>query len=180
MTWFDTFAENLKIFWNQPVPIIGFTVGMVIIGALFILAKTSIGKKALNKLKQLYYDLKARYEVALEVIKDTRREFEEFKEEKEKQIVELTDAYELKWNQYKGFVEKQDKMIKVICENSPNVKIKKAYEEYSQIPLDLPFNETVERIKEETRKEYEDRIAALEELVYGKKEERTNSQARGE
>ena len=174
MTWFDTFAENLKIFWNQPVPIIGFTVGMVIIGVLFILAKTSVGKKALNKLKQLYYDLKARYEVVLEVIKDTRREFEEFKEEKEKQIVEIKDAYELKWNQYKGFVEKQDKMIKVICENSPNVKIKKAYEEYSQIPLEFPFNESVERIKEETRKEYEDRIAALEALVYGKKEERPN------
>lgn len=180
MTWFDTFAENLKIFWNQPVPIIGFTVGMVIIGALFILAKTSIGKKALNKLKQLYYDLKARYEVALEVIKDTRREFEEFKVEKEKQIIDLTNAYEVKLDNYKRLAVRQDDMIKVICENSPNVKIKKAYEEYCQTPVELPLNETVERIKNETRKEYEDRIAALEVLVYGKTEETKVNQTTSE
>ena len=61
MEWFDTFAANLKDFWSQPVPIIGFTVGTCIIGFCFIFAKTSLGKKALNKLQKLYDDLVAKY-----------------------------------------------------------------------------------------------------------------------
>lgn len=173
MEWFDTFAENLKIFWNQPVPIIGFTVGTIIIGALFIIGKTSIGKKALNKLKALYEDLKSRYENALEMFYTTKNEFDEFKKEKEEEIKQIGETYELKLNAYKERMVKQDEIIKVLCENSPNKKVKDAFANYSPVSLDLPLNEAVESIKEETEKEYESRIAALEVLVYGKKAEET-------
>lgn len=173
MDW-DTFVENVKIFWNQPLTIILFILIVVIIGFLFVFSKTSLGKKALNKLKALYSDLKARYEVALEVTKETRREFEEFKEEKEKQIIDLTDAYELKLNQYKERMIKQDEMIKVLCENSPNKKVKDAYEKYSPIVLDLPVNEIANKIREEVGKDYSERLKALEEKIYGEKEEKPN------
>lgn len=179
MEW-DTFVENAKIFWNQPLTIILFVIVVVIIGFLFIFSKTSLGKKALNKLKALYNDLKSRYEYILEVIRVMRNEFQEFKAEKEKQIVELTDAYELKWNQYKEFAMKQDEMIKVICENSPNKHIKEAYEKYSHTDFDLPVNEIADKIREEVGKDYADRIKALEEKIYGKAEETKDNQTTSE
>lgn len=174
MEGFDQFAENVKVFWNQPLTIILFTIAIIIVGFLFVFGKTSLGKKALNFLKGLYADLKARIEVALQVFKETRREFEEFKEEKDKQIIELTDAYELKLLQYRELVIKQDEMIKVICENSPNKHIKEAYEKYSPVVLDLPVSDIAERIREETRKDYSERLKALEERIYGKAEETEN------
>ena len=177
---FNQFVENVKIFWNQPLTIILFTIFIIIVGFLFVFGKTSLGKKALNKLKALYGDLKARYEVALDVIKDTRKEFEEFKAEKDQQIIDLTDAYEIKLNQYKELVIKQDEMIKVLCENSPNKKVKDAYEKYSPVVLDLPVSDIAERIREETRKDYSERLKALEEKIYGKREEKENTQTTGE
>lgn len=179
MEW-DTFVENVKIFWNQPLTIVLFILLVVIVGFLFVFGKTSLGKKSLNKLKTLYYDLKSRYEYALEVIRVERNEFQEFKAEKEKQIVELTESYELKLNQYKERMIKQDELIKVICENSPNKHIKEAYEKYSPVVLDLPVNEIADKIREEVGKDYADRIKALEEKIYGKAEETKDNQATGE
>lgn len=180
MDGFDQFAENVKIFWNQPLTIILFTIFVIIVGFLFVFGKTSLGKKALNKLKELYADLKARWEVALEVIKETRQEFEEFKKAKDQQIIDLTDKYELKLNQYKELVVKQDEIIKVICENSPNKRVKEAYEQYSPVVLDLPVNEIADKIRAEVGKDYAERIKALEEKIYGKAEETKDNQATSE
>lgn len=174
MEGFDQFAENVKIFWNQPLTIILFTIGIIIIGFLFVFAKTSLGKKALNKLKALYDKLTAKYEIAVEKVDKTCKEFEEFKAAKEQQIIELTDAYELKLNQYKELAIKQDEMIKVLCENSPNKKVKDAYEKYSSVVLDLPVNEIANKIREEVGKDYSERLKALEEKIYGEKEEKPN------
>lgn len=171
MEGFDQFAENVKVFWNQPLTIALFIIFAVFVGFLFVFSKTSLGKKALNKLKALYRDLKSRYEYALEVLRVTRQEFEEFKEEKEKQIIDLTDAYELKLNQYKERMIKQDEMIKVLCENSPNKKVKDAYEKYSPVVLDLPVNEIADKIREEVGKDYSERLKALEVRIYGERKE---------
>lgn len=172
---FDEFAENVKIFWNQPLTIILFTILIIIIGFLFVFGKTSIGKKALNKLKALYADLKARYEVAVEVTKETRQEFEEFKKEKDDQIIQITNNYELKLEQYKELVVRQDEIIKVICENSPNKRVKEAYEKYSPVVLDLPVNEVADKIRAEVGSSYADRIKALEERIYGKETKETEN-----
>ena len=175
MEWLDTFATNLKDFWSQPVPIIGFTVGTCIIGFCFIFAKTSLGKKALNKLQKLYDDLVAKYKEVVKAKNEIEKEYNDFKADKNDEIKTLTNNYELKLNEYKERMVKQDEIIKVLCENSPNAKVKKAYEEYSPVSLDLPLNEVVEGIKEQTRQEYESRIKALEDLIYGKEKETENN-----
>ena len=174
MSDWDVFVEGLKEFWNQPVPIIGFTVGTCIVGLAFIISKTQIGKKALNKLKALYNDLKARIEAALIRFSQMEKEYEEFKEKaneavknKENEIRELTANYELKLNNYKNELLKQGELLKIVCENSVNKKIKEAYENYKPEILDLPVSEIKAQIEEQVKTQYDERIAKLEELIYG-------------
>lgn len=187
MDW-NAFVEGFKTFWNQPVPIIGFTVGTVILGILAIVGKTSIGKKALNKIKEVNSNLSGQLETAnLRLIEakndlttlgnDFDRKYEalgksanEIIAAKEQEIQELTDGYELKLSVYKEQMLKQEQLLRTICENSVNKKIKEAYESYSLEDLEAPINEIENRIKEQVKAEYEDRLAKLEELIYGKSE----------
>lgn len=167
MEWLDTLSENLSAFWNMPVSIIGFSVGTIIIGACFIIGKTQLGKKAFNKVKKMNEELQAKLKDAIDLTYTLNEQFKSYKAEKEEEITRLTEDYQIKLSEYKNYMVKQDELIKVICENSPNKAVKSAFEEYTQVELDLPTNEVIERIKEETRVEYEDRIKAIEDLVYG-------------
>lgn len=191
MNW-NAFVEGFKTFWNQPIPIIGFTIGTVILGALFIISRTSIGKKALNKLKKLYEELtkkllkaeadliesnnrfKRLYEESKKQLEEFNEVIDRLNELKNQEIQKLTNKYELKLINYKNQLLKQDELIKVICENSINKNIKDAYEKYIPEELDLPINEIKTKIEEKVKSEYEDRLKALEELVYGERKETTN------
>lgn len=190
MNW-DAFVEGLRNFWNQPVPIIGFTVGTVICGIIYILGKTSIGKKALNKIIDINNGLREQLTKAendlvdannkiKELIKESQNKIDELVaasdvaiKNKQQEIEELANQYELKMLNYKEKLLKQEEMIKVICENSVNKVIKEAYEKYSPV-LELPVPEIQKQIEEKVKSEYEDRLKKLEELVYGEREETTN------
>lgn len=137
---FDIFVENLKTFWNQPVPIIGFTIGMVIVGILFIVAKTSIGKKALNKIKDINDKLSKQNDVLQSQLKDVNNRCNKFVDNVSNiTIPELKDYYnnviKEKYEQiaeYKNELSKRDGLLGVICENSVNVKIKEAWKNYDK------------------------------------------------
>lgn len=77
--WFDVMCEKISQFWNHPVAQTGFTIGMIIVGIITIISKTSIGRKALNWMKNSYVDL--------------LNKFNDFKAEKEKQIEQLKLEY---------------------------------------------------------------------------------------
>ena len=138
MEW-DTISNNIEQFWNKPVPIIGFTIGMCIIGIVFIISKTSIGKKALNILKKKIEDSVLKLEEALQKLKEATenlinavKTFNEFKKECEEKLNKQKEYYEKELNKQSQIISKQDKIIKVICENSVNIHIKEAFEEYGK------------------------------------------------
>lgn len=186
MNW-DIFVENVKIFWNQPIPIIGFTVGTVVTGILFIIGRTSIGNKALNKIKDINNFITEKNNILLESceeyskkLKDAEETVKEILAKKDEEIKKLKDEYELKLTNYREQLLKQENMIRVICENSVNKKIKDVYEKYNPTQLELPVGELKVQIEEKVKVEYEDRIARLEELVYGEREKTTDNQTTSE
>ena len=133
MNW-DNFAAGFEHFWNQPVPIIGFTVGTVIIGIIVILAKTSIGKKALNKMKEMFEDLKDKLHTAIIIFNEYKEnrdaEFEKMKQHYEQRIKDLTEESEAKIAKLEEKQSKMESFLLDIAMNNPNIRVKKALEEY--------------------------------------------------
>lgn len=117
MNW-NEIVENIKTFFNQPVPIIGCTIGFALIFALAVISKTSIGTRVLKKLTAWYNEIKEKVTA--------------FIQEMNKKAVEMENKYneqisiaEAKWH-------KADELLTLIVENSHNVKIKEAYENYKK------------------------------------------------
>ena len=170
MDW-NTFVEGFKEFWNQPVPIIGFTVGMCIVGVVFIIGKTSIGKKAFNKLKSEIKFLEEKNKLLLDSCEEYRLKLldsesyiKELIKTKEAEVSQLKADYELLLAPYKEQIAKQDDLLKVVCENNVNKKVKEAYENYRPEVIDIPVPKIVNQIKAQ----YEDRLKALEDAINGK------------
>lgn len=134
MSW-DQIVEAIRQFWNQPVPIIGFTVGAVLLAILGIIAKTSIGKKQLNKLK-----------IEINIERDRYAELQKFYESK-LQIAEKNKELERQF-------------IYEICENINNVNVKSICEKYKSQFENITYDQVVEDAKAQAIKEYEDKYKA--------------------
>ena len=151
MEWWDTFVEGIKTFWNQPIPIIGFTVGALIVGILSIMAKTSIGKKALNEIKRINEGLKTKLlkaegdlresqdklKALSNEVKSRMEELEEwygkYLEDKDAEIAELKKQYESMLSECQAKIDRQAEMIKALCEASVNKIVKEAYKAYCEV-----------------------------------------------
>ncbi len=61
MDW-NSIVEGIKTFFNQPVAIIGCSVGCLLFYTLVFLSKTSFGKKSIRKVNNAFDELKQGYE----------------------------------------------------------------------------------------------------------------------
>ena len=98
---------------NQPIPIIGFTIGAVLFFILSIIAKTSIGKKALRKIQDINDKLNKKCAELCQKLDEAEQKCavltgkcNELIENKDKEIKNLTDDYEVKLDAYKGIAKK--------------------------------------------------------------------------
>ena len=137
-------VENIKIFFNQPVAIIGCSVGFLLVFVLVLCAKTSLGKKALNFLKKGFNDLVV--------------SFNTHKQETENKIGELKSYYE---NELKN-IEAENSLLKdlivFIADESHNHKIKDYVSQCKDKLLKVKSDYTllVEEKINEVKKEAED------------------------
>lgn len=154
MEW-ETIAHNIESFWNKPVPIIGFTIGALVIGAFTILKYTSIGKKAINFFKAKYEELKNKYY-------DTCNKYDEIIEKKDEQLAKLKEMYEEKLALVQANRDKEREVIIAIAENIHNVKIQKIIEEYKNFPEITDISEVIESKKAELESIYQ---AKYEEVL---------------
>lgn len=135
-------VANIKDFFNQPVPIIGVTIGFLLIFVLVIFSKTSLGKKVLKKLTSAVHDLVL--------------SFNKFKSETEEKVESLKKEYEEKKSVLESKVAILEKVCLIIAENSHNAKIKEAMEECKE---ELSICKTdYESLIEEKVKEEKDKI----------------------
>lgn len=156
MDW-NTIVEGFKVFWSQPVPIIGFTVGTVIIGALSIISKTSIGKKALNSLKAKYNDLVNGYN-------EVKKQYDEIIAKKDEIITTMTEEYNNKLALIQANKDKEREVIIALGNCINNVKVKKIIEEYSQLDEITDVSQFVDDIKNKYESKYQELLAQIEEL----------------
>ena len=124
MNW-NELTRIIEEFWNKPVPIIGFTVGAIIIGVLMILEKTSIGKKALKELRAKYEEIKNSADAMKNVC-------DKLLDEKDSIIEEMKKEYETKLAIIQEQRNKEKEIIIAVGRNINNVKIQKIIDEYEK------------------------------------------------
>lgn len=118
MSW-EQFIELI----NQPLPIIGVSVLWILIAILVILAKTSIGRKSLKKLKGQNDELRGKIEQALQDWKDTENAIQAHLEEKTKEIDKSIKDNKIYVN---GAIKRVNGGITLLANNTHNVKLKEA------------------------------------------------------
>lgn len=121
--WWDQLVENLKIFFNQPVVIAGVTIGTIGVLLFTIIAKTSIGRKSLKKLKEGIAHLQAKHDAVVQ-------ECEKFKELTENKIADLVNQYETKLALVVNEKQELEKLVFEIADNIHNEKVKGVVKDY--------------------------------------------------
>lgn len=107
------FIENVMVFINQPLPIVGISIVALGGVALTILSRTSLGKKALKDLEEKVNNLVAKAKTYEEEAKACVDEAKSMNEE-----TKLILA------QYKSELDTFAEQLAVACETSPNAKIR--------------------------------------------------------
>lgn len=119
----DQFFEAVKEFFNQPVPIIGCTIGFLLISILTILAKTSIGKKALLRLQSGFAEVHEKYRLLIDLHNDTVKHYEKEIAARDEYIKQIETKYqEIIDEVVAKYEEEKDKIIDIL-EDLPNKKV---------------------------------------------------------
>ena len=107
------FIENVMVFINQPLPIVG--ISLITIGgiALTIFSRTSWGKKALKDLEEKVNNLVAKAKAYEEEAKSCADEMKSTNEETKLILAE-----------YKSELDTFAEQLAVACETSPNAKVR--------------------------------------------------------
>jgi len=167
MNW-EEISYNIEQFWNKPVPIIGFTIGTLVIMFLVIFAKTSFGRKSLNYLKNKYAELNDGFNKAKEYYEEAIKAKDELIANKDKYIEELKSMYEEKLALVQLNKDKEKEIIIAIASNINNVKIKKIIEEYKKLPeitdIDAALDEKRKQLESEYEAKYQEVLEKLNEL----------------
>lgn len=162
-------VANIKDFFNQPVAIIGCSVAFALAFVLVIFSKTSLGKKALNKLTKLFNEIK---NIVTDFIASTN-----------KKIKELQEYYEKKEAAIESKVAILEEVCLIIGENSHNEQVKKAMEQckdklsiaktdYEEL-IEKRVQEEKDKLEQKYKEKYEEfyktyleqQKAKIEELV---------------
>ncbi len=154
MNW-EQITYNIEQFWNKPIPIIGFTIGTLIIMFLVIFAKTSLGRKSLNYLKNKYSELNDGFNKAKKYYEEAIKAKDELIENKDKYIEELKSMYEEKLALVQINKDKEKEIIIAIGSNINNVKIKKIIEEYKKLPEITDINAALDEKRKQLESKYE-------------------------
>ena len=124
----------------------------ILYAILKILSCTSIGKKAIKSLTKLYEAGKAENE-------RIAKEYDQFKKDKEQEIIDLTKDYELKIQAEKDHNKKFEKQVIGILEMIPNERVQNAVKEIDLTRNECPdLVEEIAKAKEEVKNEYEESV----------------------
>lgn len=166
MNW-DEVTQAINSFFDKPVVISVTTVLTFAVVLFTFFAKTSFGKKAINKLTTLFQLIRAKAE-------DTNKKVEEVKKIANEEIAKLKEEYERKISLALSIMNFYEEATFALFEDVPNAKVqaklltfKSAYqekrEEISKI-VDFTYQDYIEninQIKEEAKIQKEEAIANL-------------------
>lgn len=179
MQWWEVVKDNISAFMNQPFVLVLEGVIPLILTAVVLFAKTSVGRRVLNFLKEIVYSLKKTVENAL-------LEAKAYFEKTDQRVIDLENGYKEKLESLQkeyetkiaiavSFVNFYEDSFFAIAALIPNAKVqekvKELKEQCEQKKEEIKkvvgviyedFDATVKKTEEEVREEYEDKIAFLE------------------
>jgi len=143
MSW-DQIVNAIREFMNQPVPIICCSVGALLVFVLTIIAKTSIGKKSLNQLKEMYRQMESKHtEIMLS--------YQSSEVEHINRMSEMKNYYEEKLAIVESEKAKLEELIYFIGENIHNKNIESKIADYKE-EASKRINDISQVVNEEVEK----------------------------
>ena len=118
MDW-NTIVEAIKIFFEQPVAIIGCSVGCLLFYTLILVSKTSFGKKNILRLQNKISELKSTCDT--------------YEAQTREKVANLKEAYEDKVAIVENHAIEVENLLFAICENINNKKVKELVEQYKTL-----------------------------------------------
>lgn len=152
---FNTWCNAVKDFFNQPVPIIGCTIGFLLITILNILSKTSWGRKTINTVIGSVNTLKA----------ETTAKIAETSEN----INNLKNEYEQKLAIAETHSQELENLLLNIGDQLHNKQIKEYVEKYRQTKQDAKTQ--VQNLVEQSSKAIELKMEEMQKQMDGYKSE---------
>lgn len=169
MNW-DEIVEKIASFWNMKVPIIGFTVGAIVIGFLVIISKTSWGRKAINWCKKKIGDFEIIFKEANDTYKRTLEEKDALLKLKDEIIEKMKQEYDTKLAIVQNQRNEERNVIIAIGQCINNVKVKKIIEDYISKPVAESVSEYTQEIEENYEDKYKELLKRIEVLENERKE----------
>lgn len=142
----DQFIELVKDFFNQPIPIIGCSVGFALIFVLTVISKTSLGKKALVEMKNYFAGVKAEYEAF-------KKLHNQYVADKEQEIALIKEQCEKTISQIMEEAKARDDEILAVLSEIPNKKVQEKLLELKKQPILDQISEEIVIDKQTTERE---------------------------
>lgn len=123
MQW-EAIVEAIKTFFNQPVPVIGCTIGFLLIFVLKVISSTSIGKKALNRLTFQHEEMKKH-------VTNSIKDFEKATEAAKQELADQKKYYEAHLAAYEKKYAELETLLLEIAKNVHNRRVKEIVDQYT-------------------------------------------------
>jgi len=164
MEWLNEVSNWLVAFFDKPVPIIGCTVGFLLVAILKIISSTSIGKKSLNTLKSSMASVLTKNEELVEQLTKERESVSNALNSKNEEVDALTEEYEAKLQLVANNYKLLEELVLGICKAISNKNVKELASKYSPMIND-GINELVDQAKKEVEEEYSSEIEELKKEI---------------
>jgi tRNA A22 N-methylase len=169
--WFEQVVNWLDGFFNKPLPIVGVSLGIVCIVVFRLLARSSFGKKLYNKVEKDFNELQTRSD---DFVIKANKQIEDYKKECDSKVEAIKTYYETMLAQKQAKEDELETLLLAIGDNIHNEKVRELIEKYKQKMNGFRtiMTDKIERVKAE----YDERLRALEEKLYGKEDNKTKEE----
>lgn len=169
--WWEQVVNWLDGFFNKPLPIVGVSLGIICIVVFRLLARSSFGKKFYNKVEKDFNELQTRSNAFVDNID---KKIKDIEKECNAKIKALSEYYENMLAQKQAKVDELEELICAICDNIHNEKVRELITKYKQ---KMNGYRTIMTDKIESAKaEYDERLRALEDKLYGKEDNKAKEE----
>lgn len=160
--WWEQLKEWITWFFNLTLPVVCISVGALLFFGWKVLMTTSFGKKIYAKVEKDFNNLQSRSDAFIE---DTKNEIKSIKEECDAKVKALSEYYENMLAQKQAKEDEMEKFMLAIADCIHNEQVKSLVLEYKN---KMNGYRTIMTDKiNEVKADYETRLHALEEKLYG-------------
>ncbi len=161
------FELELRKSLALPIPIIGITMGSLLLVLLLLFSKTSLGKKLFNEsLNAMNKGIQATKECK-QILQDTKKAAEKLVEEKEEELKAVKQTTTVLVDGVRQEVRNKEKFYLEVFKEINNVNVQEKVNEYikEETKQFEDVSEIIKTAKDETRKEYDNQFEEINKKI---------------